>query len=152
MRYGQERSREGHERFLHGLLGRNIQMVGRLIEHEEIRPREHELQKGHPRLLPAGKRANPAIYIIAGKEERSQITPGLLLGDPVFVQQLIEYGIFHMKAFMLLGKVPDFHPAANLHASRRRFQLTGDQAQQRSLTDTVRSDDGYTIALADQHR
>ena len=60
MRDGQECAGERHERFLDGLARRDVEVVRRLIEHEEIRTREHELEEGHARLLAAGEVADAA--------------------------------------------------------------------------------------------
>ena len=53
MRDGEERAGERHERLLDGLLRGDVEMVRRLVEHEEIRAREHELEERDARLLAA---------------------------------------------------------------------------------------------------
>ena len=144
-------SREGGQGFLHRFLGRNIQMVGRLVQHQEIRPRQHQLQKGQPGLLTAGQGANQPEYIIPMEKERPQIAAALLLGQAVLVLHFLQQGALHMQPLMLLGKVADFYPGANLYPPLRSFQLTYQKPQKGSLSGTVWPHDGHAVSLADQH-
>ena len=57
-----------------------------------------------------------------------------------------------MQSFVLLRKVADFYPAADLHSPRRRLQLARQNAQQRRFARPVRPHQTHAVAATHQQR
>ncbi len=53
------------------LLGRQVEVVGRLVEHQEVRRVVEHPRHGEPRLLAAGERADLLVHVVAGELKRA---------------------------------------------------------------------------------
>ena len=58
VRDGDDRALERAQRVLQHLLGRDVQVVGRLVQHEQRARAQHELGQRQPRLLAAAQHAH----------------------------------------------------------------------------------------------
>ena len=110
MRYSYVGAREGRQRLLHSLLCRNIQMICRLVQHQEIGSRKHKLQECQPGLLAAGKLGNLTVNIVSPEQEGSQIPSRLLLIKTIFIKHLIQHSPLKMQTLMLLRKITYLNP------------------------------------------
>ena len=144
-------SRKGGQGLLHCLLGRNIQMICRLVQYQKVCPRQHQLQKSQTGLLPTGKLTDNTEYIIPPEQKCPQISSGLLLIKAIFIKHFIQYCTLHVKPLMLLGKIANLYSGANFQPSSWRFQLSYQQAKKGSLSSSIRPHNGYTIPLSDKH-
>ena len=152
MRDDDERAGKRHQGFLDRFPCGDVEMVRRLIEHEEVRAREHELQEGQTRLLAARQVADAAEHLVAMEEEGAEILARLLLRDAELAVQLADQGVLRVETLVLLREIADLHAAADLHAPRLRRQLAQEHAQERRLARAVRPDDGDAVALAHEER
>ena len=66
----------GFQRFARG----RVQVVGRLVQHQKVRPSQHQDQKRHPRPLPSGEHAQGFEHVVPGKEKGRQRAAHLRLG------------------------------------------------------------------------
>ncbi len=69
------------------LLGRDVEMVGRLVEHQEVRRVEQHLRHHQPRLLAARQHAAALLDVVAGEAEAAgeraqRRLPGLRKANP----------------------------------------------------------------------
>ena len=105
-----------HQHFL----GRKIQVIGRFIEHQEVRRVVEHACYGQPRFFSAGECADLFIYVVAGELECSRQVPqrpNTVLGK--ILLQLFgdgEIGIKHVQG--LLREVAHIQAGAEPHAYR----------------------------------
>ena len=99
---------------LHPLPGRNVQMVGRLVENQQVDFLVHEHTQSQPGLLAAGEIAHLLEHIFPLKEELAQPVPGHL-GRAVL---LVEHGVVKAPLRVVkvndLGQIAPFHRGAEL--------------------------------------
>ena len=150
MRDDDERAGKCHQRLFDRFARRNVEMVRRLVEHEEVRAREHELEERQTRLLAAREIADAAKDLVAVEEERAEVLARLVLCDAEIVVEFADQGILRIQPLMLLREIADLHAAADLHAPCLRRKLAQKHAQERRLARAVRADDGDAVALADE--
>ena len=62
----------GVQRFLQGFARRNVEMICRLIEHQNVHARVNQLGQRESSLLSAGKIAHVFVNVIADKQKLSQ--------------------------------------------------------------------------------
>src|SRR5580693_6101295 len=133
------------------LLGRKIQVIGRFVEHQEVRRVVEHACYCQPRFFSAGECADLLIYVFAGELEcscqisqRSETVLGKIL------LQLFddgEIGIEHIEG--LLREVAHIQTGAEPHASGVWSAGSGNHFKKRSLTSAVSSHDGPAFSSAD---
>jgi predicted MFS family arabinose efflux permease len=98
-------------------LGRHVEMVGRLVEHQKIRRIEQHLRHHQPRLLAARQHPAFLLDVIAGKAEAAgqraqRALPGLREG---ILQRLEHRALAVEQIHRVLGEVAHLHAAAERH-------------------------------------
>src|SRR6202050_1204174 len=131
--------------------GREIQVIRRFVEHQEVRRVVKHARDGQPRLFSAGECADLLIYVLAGELECSRQVPQrpeTVLGK--ILLQLFddgEIGIEHVQR--LLRKVAHIQAGAEPHASRIWSTGSGNHFKKRGLARAVSSHDGPAFSAAD---
>src|SRR5262249_53348981 len=70
-----DRARELLERLLQHFLGREIQMVGRLVQAEERRRPDQHLRQGYASLLASGQHRDALVHGVSTEEEAPEDAP-----------------------------------------------------------------------------
>ncbi len=72
---------EIRQRILEDLLGGQVEVVGGLVEKEQVALVEHQPRQRQPAAFAAGKLAHPLEDVIATEEQARQMAPSALLGQ-----------------------------------------------------------------------
>ena len=128
-----------------------IQMVGRLIQYEEIGPRKHHPAQHAPHLLAAGENLCRLVYVVAGEEHSSEESPqialALVLGELThpFDQILVEAVEEGVMIFREIGRLD---AGAPFDAAAVRLLQTHQNLKQHGHGKFVPADDGDLVFLA----
>ena len=91
----------------------DIEVVGRLVEDQEVGIGEHQLGKGNSSALPAAQRVDRLENIVVCKQEGGQhISDFGVCQIRIRVGNLLENGLFHVEHLMLLIVVTDLYTAS----------------------------------------
>ena len=138
MRGDHERSGEFQQCRLQGLARGNIQMIGRLIQQQEVRLIEQQLRQ--VKALAFSARQHPYVLedFLSTKEEASQIGPRLLGRHRAPVEDLVQDSVIvRQRGRGLLGKVPRPKAYPGRHAAGGGRLQPGQHLQERGLTGAV---------------
>ena len=142
---------EGLQRGLQRLAGVNIQVVGGLVQHEQIHFRQDQLAEGQPRPLAAREDADGLEHRVPDEAELSEGTPHLGLGHAgVGVPQLVQHGLGGVKVLVLLIVVADLHVIPRLDDAREGLQLAHHQLDEGGFAASVPPEDEQTVVPLDQ--
>ena len=72
MRDEKDRACEGFQRLEEHVLGREVEVIGRLVENEEIGRMEEHFQEGEARSLSSRQDAYSLAYVVAAEKEGSE--------------------------------------------------------------------------------
>ena len=135
---------------------RQIEVVGRLVEEQQVRALPDQHGEHEPRLLAARERADGLLHHRAGEAERAEEVAQLLLAaggadvacQPHHVHQRAVAGREHVE--LLLREVADREALAGDDLARERRQVAGDRLDERGLALAIGAEDAD--ALAGEHR
>ena len=100
-------------------------MVGRLIEDQEVRLREHQLRKGHPSAFSTAQVTDPLKHIIPGKKESGKDIADLrIVQIRIIIRDLLHQCLFHMKDMVLLIVIADVNIGSKPYFSAIRRDQT----------------------------
>ncbi len=145
------RAVEIFERFDQHFFRGQVQMVGRLVEHQKVRRIEKHARHCETGFLAAGKRSDALVHIITGELERAgqraQRAEAFLA--EIFLKLLDdgEVGIEHIER--LLREVSHSQACAEPHASAVRRARAGDHFEQRGLARAIPAHHGPTFSAPD---
>ena len=127
----------------------HVQMVGRLVEKEEVVALEHQFAQRNAALFAAGEHGDLLVNVVAGEEEQRQHRAHAVEveageGVPQFVQDVL----FRVEPGLVLLVVAQIDVGAELHLARVGLQFAGDDVEQRGLAHAVGADDGHAVAGA----
>ena len=131
-----------------------VEIVGRLVEHEHVgRPREQPRQQ-QPVALAARQRLHRRPRPLGREQEVAQVAVDVLAtavdGDRVVaVADRVEDGALGIELLALLIVVGDLHVGAAAHLAGVGRELAEQQPQQRRLAGAVRADQADAIAAHD---
>ena len=126
--------------------GVHVQVVGGLVQQQQVIPPQHQLGQGHPAPLAAGQGADGLEHVLSGKEEQGQHPPhvaGLHPGE--IVPHLAHHRLFRVQALLLLVVVARVHVGAIDDDASVGLELAHQAAQQRGLADAVGADEGHPV-------
>ena len=127
-----DRAGEGVQGVLQHVAGLDVQVVGRLVEAEQVGRVGHQLGQRQPGLLAAREDLDLLLDCVAGEEEGAQQPAHLGRAHPRRGPgQLLEDGVVGVQRLdLMLGEVGDPHVAAQLAAyrPRRRARRPGSSA------------------------
>src|SRR5687768_18472371 len=134
------------ERVLEGLDVLDVEMVGRLVEDEEVRARERHDRERHARPLTAAERADLARNLVAAEAEGAQA--GLHLPTAPERSLMLDR-VEHRRAKRQVGEVlPEPRGrdrSAELRLASRRREIADDGGDERRLARPVRTDEGDEV-------
>ena len=143
------------QHFLEHVEGFEVEIVGRLVEHQKIaRPREGPRQQ-QPSALAARERAHLLAHLFGGEEELLQIADHMA-GDAADAERVAaaagqrvgdrEIGV---EGGALLVEPSEFDIGPERHRAGVGFEPPGQQFQQRRLARAVRADHADPVAAQD---
>ena len=148
----ERRRRAGHER-LDRLAGRDVEVVRRLVEQQQVRRLDAEQRQLQARPLPAGQRPDLLGDVVAAEQEPGEVRARLARRDRDGLEQRVEDGRARDRRLAQLREVAELDVVAERERPVERRQLPGDRAQERGLARAVRADDADPLAaLGGQER
>ena len=145
------RARVGDERVLQHVAARQVEVVRRLVQHQQVDRVGHHLGQGQSGLLTAGEVADQAVAGLAAEAERPQHGAQVASRPLADLRlHLLDHGAGHVE---LLGQVlregGDVHVGATGQLPGAGRQLTQQEADQRGLARAVRADQRHLAAPLD---
>ena len=153
VRHEQHRPLEVAERLEQHFLRGEIEVVRRLVEHQEVRRVEQHARHDETRLLAARERSDLLVGVVTRElEGAGQAAQGTdRLEREVLAQLLLnrQVGIEHVER--LLREVAHLEAGAQLHFALVGLDGAGHHLQQRRLARAVLAHDAPAFAAADHH-
>ena len=148
-----QRALELRQRHRQRLACFQIEMVGGLVEQQQIRPLPDEQRERKARLLAAGEVLDRSGRHLARKIEASQIVAQLLLPD--FWRELNQVPerrlVVAQHLDLVLGEIADHQSLVHHRAAAKRRQHAGDGLDERGLAGAVDAEEPNALARA-QHQ
>ena len=125
----------------------HVEVVGRLVENEQVGPLQRDQGEGQPGALPAGKGAGEAHDLVAGEPEGAEVIldgaprPERALFADRIVQRQVQRQLCHV-----LPEIGRLHRAAHLRLAAVRGALAEQCPEEGRLAGPVRADEGDHIA------
>jgi hypothetical protein len=148
----EDRPREVGQAFLKGLARLDVEMVGRLVEHEEVGAEEDRPRDLQSVALPAREQGDVGPKYRAVEEVAAQEPKGLVALGPEG-EKLFSHGLPSREEFLLLRAVAYHHARADadgfaaVPAVLRLAEASRDEvAEEAGLARAVRADEGGLLA------
>ena len=141
----QHRAVEAADQLLEQLERLDVEIVGRLVEHEHVRRPGEEPRQHQAVALAARERADGRLRALARKQEVGEVADDVARlavdddGGVAFVDAVGD-GRVGIELLALLIEVGHLQPRAVPHLAAVRRQLADEQPQQRRLAGSVRTD------------
>ena len=150
MRDEQHRAVEVAQRLHEHLLGQDVEVVRRLVEHEEVRRVEQHQGQHEARLLATAEELDQLVLFVAGELERAeQVALGAdRLEVELLVDLLVDGQVRVEQVERLLREVAHLD-ATELQLAAVGLQVAGDHLQQRRLAGAVLAHDAPALAALD---
>ena len=140
MRDQQDRALEGVECLLECLACLDVEMVGRLVEHQEVGARGDHPRQQQPSSLTTREDLNFLLDLRARKEEAAEQRAAIGCTKLVAGAHRLEHGGVGRKVIGVLREVRNFDVVAELDHTTRTLSIADQRLDQRRLARTVRSD------------
>ncbi len=136
---------EGEQGFFQGPQGLHVQVVGRLVEQQQVAAAFEQLRQVHPVALAAGEVADPFLLVRTLEVEAAAVGPrGHLVppDDDVVrtVGDLLPHGLGTVQGIAALVHAGDLDHIADMQLARVRLLLAGEDAKQGRLTGAIGPD------------
>ena len=141
MCHQQDRALIGIQDRLQYLLRRNVQVVGGLIQQQEIGILQGKFRQRQPPAFAAGKHGHFLEGVIAGEQIPADVVAALG-GQHAGRgrQDLVQHRLFRVQPLVRLRKIADVQAGTENHLAAQRFELAQDGFQERGLAGAVRAD------------
>ena len=131
---------------LHPLPGGNVQMVGRLVQNQQIDPLVHEHTQAQAGLFAAGQGSHGLEHVLAGEHKRPQPVSCRLYRQILFVEHGIQQCALRMVKMDGLRQIRPFHRRAEADSAPVYRLLPQKAAQKGGLAGAVVSQKGNAFA------
>ncbi len=127
-----------------------VEVVGGLVEQQQVRPPAHEQRQRQPRLLAAGERLDRRVGHLAAEVEAAEVVAQVLLARPrVLPDQVAQRRLVATQLLdLVLREVADLQPVAFDAPARQQRLLAGERLDQRGLAGAVRTEQAESSARA----
>src|SRR5262245_41275134 len=140
------------ERVLQDLAARQIEVVRRLVEEEQVRRAYEKTREGQARLLTAGEHADPLVDVVPGEEEasedRAQPLPLAGLGDALERLEERDRGVEGLE--LVLRVVLQCDVVADLEQAAVGIDAAGGHLEKGRLPRPVRPDERHALRAPDE--
>ena len=149
----QDRPGERLERGFERLARLEVEVVRRLVEHEEVRARGDDVREREPAPLAAGENGDRLLVLVpAGEEEAAEQRLRLRPRKVCRALRRLEHGVPLVELDLLLREVADGDAVAEPHAPAVRLALVEQRLDQRRLPRAVRPDERDVLAALERER
>ena len=136
------------QRLLEGAHRVHVEVVGRLVEEQDVRAVLHHQRHVEPVALTAGQHAHLLGLVVAGEVEPGAVRPGVdftlaQLDDVEAAGKLLEHGFVRIQAGAHLVGVGELDRVAQAQGPGIWFFLAGDHAQQGGLPRAIGPDEAH---------
>ncbi len=134
-----------------GLPGVEVQVIGGLVQDEEVGSVSHRQGQGHPGLLSSGEVADGNLRLVLPQAEPSE--PSAHLGDGFLRHdgsKLLDGGLVLVEEVqVVLGEVSHLELAGAEQLPRKRLECSRQQTGQGGLAVSVGAEEGDAVVLVD---
>ena len=149
----QHRSGEGFERRFERLARFEVEVVRRLVEHEEVRARRDDVGEREAPALAAGQHRDGLLVLVpAGEEEAAEQRLRLRALEARRPLRRLEHGVPLVELDLLLREVADLDGVPDANAALFGLALADERAQERRLPCAVRADERDVLAALERER
>jgi hypothetical protein len=126
---------------------RHVEMVGGLVEDQQVRAAEHQDGESEARAFTARQRADAALNLVAGKLEGAEVTlDRTALPERPQRRDRFEKGLVERELRKILPIVARIDAATELELTRRNGVFLEEHANERRLPRSVRADEPHDVA------
>ena len=153
VRHDQQGARVVRQGLLKDLAGGDVQVVGRLVEHQQVGLGQHQLGERHAALLAAAEAADSLQHLVAREQKAAQMASHLAL-RPIrrHLPHLVEHGVARPQAGQFLVVIRHGDVAASAQDAVVGRFLAHQQAQQGALAGTIGPRQADLLAAVDGER
>ena len=138
---------EGRKRVLERLAALDVEVVGRLVEDQDVGAGGDEDRQREAPLLAAGDVVERFLHVGAGEEEAAEQVAGLLPGEPSLALGGLEHRALARGRLGVLGEVAELDVVAGAHRARRRARARPARVSiRRRLAGAVGPDEDDVLA------
>ena len=138
----------------------DVEVVGRLVEQEQVGRGHEQRGEGHPSPLSAGQRPDEGVHApddrgVEPAEQADEHVAHSRVGGPLVLGDLADHGLVDGRAGVepvVLGQHPDREAADPRDPPGVDVPGAGEHPQERGLAATVAADDADAVAAADPER
>ena len=135
---------------LENFLGSDVQMIGRLIEDQEIRIGEHQLCQRYTSPFTTTQITDQLENIISGKKKSSKHVPDLCVGKcRIIIGNFFKDRLIHMKDVVFLIVVTNLHIGTQCKGTAVCPDHIVQNLEKRSFSGSVVANDGYMFPTLD---
>src|SRR4029079_19632183 len=140
-------ARKGVERLLEGLAALQVEVVRRLVEHQEVRAGGHDQRQREPAPLAAGERGDRLLVRLpAGEEEAAEQVLRLRPREPGRTLRAIQHAAALVELDLVLREVGRDPPMAEAYRAFGLFAEAEHGLERRRLAGAVRPDEPDVLA------
>ena len=110
----------------------DIEMVGRLVEDQQVGALDEQARQGEPRSFPAGERGDRTMHFVSPEQESRQVCPGGFFAHRLRANQDRERRSVNGQSLVALSVVADLDVRAEADAAGKRRE-----ARRRSVRSSV---------------
>src|SRR5688500_16776370 len=142
-----ERSVVFDQRVLERVPARDVEMVRRLVQAQDVRRGDEQLRQGQSRLLSTRQDRHPFLDVVPGEEEPAEEVPWIDVRSRWYRSlELANDRVLRIQRFdLVLREIPDRGFMAHLPLAGIRLERSREELQQRRLAGTVRSDESDLV-------
>ena len=144
-----DRALEGEQRVLERLAALDVEVVGGLVEDQDIGAGGDKDRQREPPLLPAGDVLQLFLDVGAGEQEAAEQVPRLRPRQPGLALRGVEHRPFAGRSVGVLGEVADLDVVAEPHRALGRLEPTRERLDQGRLAGAVGADEDDVLAAFD---
>src|SRR5439155_24926342 len=138
---------EGVESGLERLAALEVEVVGRLVEYEEVRARGHDQCEREPPPLAARQRGHRLLVLLpAREEEAAEERLGLRPAQAGRALRAVEHAATLVELDLVLGKVGGLDAVAEPNRARLGLAAVEDRLEQGRLPGAVGADEADVLA------
>ena len=150
MRHEENGTVELLQQLLERLSRGDIEVVGRLVEDQEVRILEQQDGQCQARPLATGEASDRLEDIVLAEQKASEVVPGRFLAHRLGVEHHRERCASGRELLMRLRVVADFDVDAGLETALQRRDLTDQCLEQGRFAGAVRSNQADSVAPLNQ--
>ena len=137
----------GGERVLEHIAARQVEMVGGLVEHEQVHRLDHRAGEREARAFATGEVAHHPVGGVTGEAEAAEHGPQVALARIDAAGECCDHGFVQIEFVgLVLMKGGDLDIVAELGGAGTGLEFPEDELQQGGLAGTVRTDEGDDLA------